>query len=214
MPTLSTTTTTHMTTTSNTITNTNTSVNYSNQSSTFFDFPTLIEQQLVQPNELTKLNKFELDFNSNTISPIPTTTIGTFNIITPTNTTPITPIYTTTTFTTPTSTIDTPATTIATPTTNNINICVQGTNHYPPIFHFPIPIKPQIQPNNNNQESIPKHVTCIKLTTAHFDRAYNYPPVPQQLSIESNQLSLVPQINSQFLSNTHLQEPKHKSRKR
>jgi hypothetical protein len=170
----------------------------------------------VQPNELTKLNKFQLDFNSNTITPIPTTTVSTFNIITPTTTTPITPIYTTTTFTTPTptSTICTPAITTGTPTMNNTKISVQGTNHYPTISPFPIPMEQQIQPNNNNQEFIPKHVTCIKFTTAHFDRAYNHPPIPQQLPVESNQLSIVPQINSQVLSNTHMQEPKHKSRKR
>ncbi|CAJ2666562.1 unnamed protein product [Trifolium pratense] len=196
-----------------TIGNTNNSVHNSKESSSFSYFPTLIKQQ----NELTELEKLKHNFNPNTTISIPTNTFSTFNITNPNTTnTMIAPIYTTNTFTTPTltSTICTHTTTTTHPTMNNTNISVQGTNQYPTISNFTIPIKQQIQPNNNNQVFFPKHLTHIEMTNLHFDRTYNQPSVPQQLPRESNQLPLVPQINSQVLSSTHPQEPQHNSRKR
>jgi hypothetical protein len=54
-----------------------------------------------------------------------------------------------------------------------------------------------------------------EITTTHFDCAYNYPSVPQQLLREhTHQPFLLTQTRSTILPHTHPQQPKRKSRKK
>jgi len=190
--------------------NINTSVHASNRNSTFFPFPTLIEQQQMQPNEIIEVENVMLKFNPTTVIHIPTIT----TLTTPTI---ITPITTTTTFANPTSTISTATTTptISTPNTIMTNTSVHETNQYPCVCDFSTPIEQQqFHQSNNNQVFFTKHVARIEITTAHFDHAYNHPSSPQHTQ-RSNQLPILQtQTSSRVLPNTYPQQSNLRSRKR
>jgi hypothetical protein len=206
IPTPSTTTTpTHITN------NINTSVHASNRNSTFFHLPTLIEQQQMQRNEFTEVEDVMLKFNPTTAIHIPTIT----TLTTPTI---ITPITTTTTFANPANAISTlTATTPTISTANTImtNTSVHETNQYPSVSDFSTLVEQQhIHQSNNNQVFVSKHVACIEITTAHFDRAYNHPSSPQHTQ-RSNQLPILEtQTSSRVLPNTNQQQSNLRSRKR
>jgi len=216
IPTITTTLTTTLTPSSTTIpshittnTITNTSFHDSNQNSTFSNFPTLIEQEQLQLNEFTELEKMILKFYPNTT--IPTSTI--------TARTPTTTIFTTPTTTIPTTTFATLTTTapiIPTITTTMTNTSVCKTNQYLTIADYQILIEQQQnEPNRNNEVSISKPHTRTGTATSNFDCAFNHPSISQQPLRKHNQVPfLLPRTNSRFLPNTHPKKPKFKSRKR
>lgn len=180
---------------------TNTSVHGLNKNSTFFDCPTLIEQQQMQPNG-HELDKFIV--NKNSVNPTLTNNFNTPTLTTPPTPTRITPMITTNAFANPTTTFFTSTTTVPvspSTTTNLTNIITSahGTSQYPTISDYEILIKQQqIQSNNSNQV---------------FDQAYNYSLVPQQPPRKLNQSSIqLPNIGSRVLPNSDTQKEKHNSR--
>ncbi|RHN41688.1 hypothetical protein MtrunA17_Chr8g0368721 [Medicago truncatula] len=193
--------------TTNTITNT--SFHDSNQNSTFSNFPKLIEQQQLELNEFTELEKMILKFYPNTT--IPTSTI--------TAPTPTTTIFTTPTTIIPTTTFATLTTStpiIPTITTTMTTTSVCKTNQYLTISDYQILIEQQRnEPNRNNEVSVSEPHTRTEIATSNFDCAFNHPSIPQQSLRKRNQLPfLLPRTNSRFLPNTHPKKPKFKSRKR
>jgi len=185
---------------------TNTSSYRSDQNSTFFNFPTLIEQQQMQPSEFTELEKWILQFNTTTTIPISTITIPN-----PATSTPIT-------FTTPTTTIKTPTTNtpiIPTTTTTMTNYEANGINQYPTVSNFPMLVEQQQVQSNLNRVSVFDSISSIKTTTTNFHPELNHPLVPQEPQRNHNQLPiLLPQTSSTTLLNTNPKQQKFKSGKR
>ncbi|RHN41518.1 hypothetical protein MtrunA17_Chr8g0366921 [Medicago truncatula] len=187
---------------------TNTSSHGSDQNSTFFYFPTLIEQQQMQPSEFTELEKWILQFNPTTTIPI--STITTPN---PTSSTPIT-------FTTPTTTINTPITITTiipttTTTTTMTNYEANGINQYSTVSNFPMLVEQQQVQANQNRVSVFDSISCIKTTTTNFHPELNHPLVPEEPQRNHNQLPiLLPQTSSTVLLSTNPKHKKFKSGKR
>ncbi|XP_058747233.1 probable WRKY transcription factor 26 [Vicia villosa] len=198
---------THITTT--TITST---INHDfDQNSNFFHFPSLISEQQMQPIDITGPENTIPNINPTTIVPITTINSLTTNIPTPISAA----------FTYPSlpSNIFTPSVVTTTPSMStmiNTNPSCHGTNNHPKIYNFPKHFEEQhIQQNQNIQPSALKPATCIEITTAHFDLAYNHPSISKQYARECNQLpNLQPQISSEILPNAGPQGESSKNRKR
>ncbi|CAL5212025.1 unnamed protein product [Lathyrus oleraceus] len=165
----------------------------------------------MQPTNITEAEKFIPNFNPTTIIPIPIINNLTTDIPTPIRATFTNPDLPSNIFI-PSSTTTTPSIT----TMINTNTSCHGTNNHPMIYYFPKPFEQQeIQQNQNNQLSSLKPAACIKITTAHFDLAYNHPSVSKHYARECDQLpNLQPQTSSKILSNTDPQGVLCKNRKR
>nr|XP_012567720.1 probable WRKY transcription factor 27 [Cicer arietinum] len=142
------------------------------------------------------------------------------------------------------TTIINPNTTISTPTSTSTSTSTSASaaNILKPTFTIGTPAFTYTSVHNTNQNStfydvstlgiqqemqlnpqtdlftrvyIPTKVNCIKVTSAHFDLAYNHPSLQQQSQRELNQLPIqVTQINSVVLPNTRPQRKKYRSKYR
>ncbi|WJX89590.1 hypothetical protein P8452_71574 [Trifolium repens] len=195
-----------------------------------------------KPTNFIDLEKFRFNFNHNNTLQIPTTIIpNSTTIMTPTiittSTTSIPTIIPTTTTTT-----FSPISTTTNPTSSTTTVLTQiPTAHFDCAYNHPsVPQQPSgqhnqlpnLQPRTSSTTIIPTTTTfspistttiptsptttiVTQIPTAHFDRAYNHPSVPQQPSGQHNQLaSLQPQTSSRVLPNTYPGQPKYRSRKR
>ncbi|KAL5073559.1 hypothetical protein RYX36_012543 [Vicia faba] len=145
-----------------------TTINHdSNQNFKFFDFPTLIPEPQMQTTDITT----HIPTINNLTTNIPSATFA--NPSLPSN------IFTTS------STTAAPSIT----TMINTSTSFHGTNNYPKIHNSPnLFEQQQIQQNQNNHLSSIKPVTCIEITKAHFDLAYNHPSFSKQYTTDGNQL--------------------------
>ncbi|CAL5184008.1 unnamed protein product [Lathyrus oleraceus] len=202
-----------------TTTTTNKIISLQNYTPSYFDDFTLscenspIPFSPLKSNDFLQIGTFIPNFNPTPITPVRIPTITSPNT---TISDVVTPVTTTTSFMTPTLNTTIPNSTFALPTITNISTGINGINQYPTVFDFPIFVgQPQIKPNNNNQMVFPKPAAYIEITTAHFDLAYNHPPVLHELQRERNQLPIqVSKTNFGIIPNTLSQHPKRKSWKR